>query len=70
MATMVTPDDKTTSQIKFWSGIVANVGFPILVAGYLMLKVTATLEAINATLARQQAVLDSLIRTVEQLARR
>jgi Tfp pilus assembly protein PilN len=66
----IPPDDKTTSQVKFWTSLVANVGFPILVAGYLLIRVSATLDAINATLIRQQAVLDTLIRTVEQLARR
>jgi hypothetical protein len=71
MAAMPTPsDDRTTSQVKFWAGIVGNVGFPILVAAFLLWRVTSTLDAINATLIRQQAVLDTLIRTVEQIARR
>jgi len=64
------PNDQAKANARFWAGIVANVGFPVLVSLYLLWKVTSTLEMINVTLARQQTVLDTLVRTVETLARR
>lgn len=64
------PNDQVGTKAKFWAGIVANVGFPVMVSLYLLWKVTSTLEAINLTLARQQTVLDTLVRTMETLARR
>jgi hypothetical protein len=71
MAAMpLTPDDKTTSQVKFWVGMVTNVGFPIIVSGWVLWRMTETLDTIKATLIQQQVVLDMLVRTVEQMARR
>jgi hypothetical protein len=64
------PSDAVQDRAKFWVSLIANVGFPIVVAGYLLLRITTTLDAINQTLARQQALLDVLGRTVEQLVRR
>jgi hypothetical protein len=58
-----------TEPVKFWVQIIANVGFPIAVSAYLLLKVTHVLEAINLTLARQQAILDSLASKVDMLMR-
>jgi hypothetical protein len=67
MAAMATPDDKVTAQIKLASQLLTNVGFPIAVAWYFIVKIAPMLEAINATLARQQAVLDMMVRALEKL---
>lgn len=52
---------------KFWVTVIANLGFPIVISGYLLIKITAVLDHISVALTKQATLLDMLSRSIETL---